>query len=91
MSQDNKRSNSSVLASLSRRERILVQEIAAGKSYTRAMRTAGYSLSTACKQQARTRNKKRIKLALLEVWFKKGLYLTDEELALIGKRREESR
>jgi len=74
---------------LSERERKLIKALLDGQDYTGAMLKAGYSQKTACSSQARVRNRPRVRRALVEAYFNKGLYLTDEELALIGKNRRD--
>jgi len=69
------------------KERRVVQAIAAGAGHARALLDAGYSRSTACKQAARLLNKPRVRRALLEIYYRRGDYLTDAELGVIGKCR----
>jgi len=79
----------SFLAALKPRERKLAEAIAFGEGYTWAMKLAGYAHSTAIKQQARTRNKPRIDRAIHEIWYREGLPLTRDELAMIGKKKDD--
>ncbi len=91
MSEDTKKDDLDFLAALNLRERRLVQALADGVGYIKAMRLAGYARSTALKQSARTRWKPRIMRALLEIQYRRGHYLTDDELVLIGKDPAEER
>lgn len=70
---------------LSEREKRLVQLLIDGHGFSSAMLKAGYSRSTACTQQRRTREKPGIQRALISARIEKGLYVTDEEKALVGK------
>lgn len=75
---------------LSEREKRLVQLLIDGcgidgHGFTRAMLQAGYPRTTACTQSKRTRSKPAIQRALIEARIAKGLYVTPEERALVGK------
>ncbi len=74
------------LDTLSPKERRLVEIIAGGEWHrTRAMLKAGYARSTALKQQARVIDRPRVQRALLEIEYRRGRHLTDQELRLLGK------
>lgn len=75
--------------SLSERETRLVQLLSEGKGinghdFYDVMLKAGYSRSTACSQQGRTRTKLPIQKAIISARITKGLYVTPEERALVG-------
>ena len=71
---------------LNLRERRLLKVLSDGMlKATTAMEKAGYAPSTARKQQARVMRRPRVRKAILLVWYKRGYFLTDRELELIGK------
>lgn len=71
---------------LNARERRLVEILSGGEfNRTRAMIRAGYSKTTAYKQQYRVCNKVRVKRALLAIEYIRGSkYLSNDELTMIG-------
>lgn len=72
---------------LSERERRLVEILSGGEfNRTRAMIRAGYSKTTAYKQQCRVCRKARVKRALLAIEYTRegSKYLTNDELTMIG-------
>ncbi len=68
---------------LSEKERKFVQALLDGECLTGAMLEAGYSRSVACAHQARVRNRPRVRKALIAEYIKRGLFVTDEERALV--------
>ncbi len=73
------------IETLSEKERKLVQALLDGECYTGAMLDAGYKRSTARSKQCLVRNRPRVRRALIEGYLRKGMHVTDEELAFIGK------
>ena len=79
-----KRPNSS---RLSEKEARFVQLIGEGKhSQAVCLRMAGYSRSVALTQGARIRRNPRVQKAIIAERVKRGLFCTEAEFALIGKK-----
>lgn len=75
---------------LSLRERKFVQALFENKWWsTKAMETAGYSKSTARTQQARLRRRSRVQRAIIQEHVKRGHFVTNEELQMIGMTAKE--
>lgn len=84
-----KRPNSS---RLSEREQRLVQLISEGRhTLTRCLIMSGYSRSTALTQGVRVRRKPRVQKAIILERIKRGLFCSNQELALVGREGLDSR
>ncbi len=71
---------------LSERERRFVQLVAEGRHcLSRCLLMSGYSRTTAISQAARIRRRPRVQKAIIEERIKRGLFCSNEELALVGK------
>ncbi len=71
---------------LSDREKRLIALLSDGHNFCFAtMLKAGYSRSTAASQQRRTCAKLPINRAIIKGRIAKGLYVTPDEMALVGK------
>ena len=72
---------------LSEKEARFVQLVGEGKhALGWCLRMAGYSRSTAETQGARIRRRPRVQRAIIAERVKRGLFCTEAELALVGKK-----